>query len=112
MKKAEVKKMNLDQLSLEELKTLRKDVDKAIAEYKERQLLKAREEVEAVAKKLGYSLSEITGVGGGRKRKPAAAKYAHPDEPGLTWSGRGRRPRWVNEALESGKTLEDLKIGK
>ncbi|MGY6697072.1 MAG: H-NS family nucleoid-associated regulatory protein [Roseinatronobacter sp.] len=26
------------------------------------------------------------------------------------WSGRGRKPRWVVDALSSGKTLEDLSI--
>lgn len=112
MKKSETKKRDLDALSLDELKALRKDLDKAIADYKDRQILKAREEVEAVARKHGYSLSEITGAIGGRKRKAAAPKYAHPQEPGLTWTGRGRRPRWVNEALEAGQSLDDLKIGK
>ena len=36
------------------------------------------------------------------------AKYAHPENPSQTWSGRGRRPRWVTEQIESGKSLEDL----
>ncbi len=104
-------KIDLEALSLDELKALRKDVDKAISGYKDRQLEKARAEVEAVAKQLGYSLSEITGATGGRKRKPAAPKYAHPENAALTWSGRGRRPAWVNEALNAGKSLDDLKIG-
>lgn len=29
-------------------------------------------------------------------------------EDGKTWSGRGRKPKWVIEALAAGKTLEDL----
>lgn len=107
-----MKKTNLDALSLDELKALRKDVDKAIADFKDRQLEKAREELEAVAKKHGVSLSAFTGGSGGRKRKSAAAKYAHPENPSLTWSGRGRRPGWVNDAFAAGKSLDDLKIGK
>ena len=39
-----------------------------------------------------------------------AAKYRNPDNPALTWSGRGKRPAWVNEALAAGKTLEDLAV--
>jgi hypothetical protein len=35
-------------------------------------------------------------------------KYRNPSNPILTWSGRGKRPAWVNEALASGMTLEDL----
>lgn len=38
--------------------------------------------------------------------RSGAAKYA--DGTGNTWSGRGRRPGWVVDALGSGKTLEDF----
>jgi hypothetical protein len=38
------------------------------------------------------------------------AKYA--DEHGNTWSGKGRRPRWLNEALTSGRALSDFAIGR
>jgi DNA-binding protein H-NS len=27
-----------------------------------------------------------------------------------TWTGRGRKPKWVEALLESGKTLEDIEI--
>jgi len=54
------------------------------------------------------------------KRKPAAkkrrsraskAKYRSPDKKSLTWSGMGRQPKWITELLDSGKTLDDLRIG-
>jgi len=45
------------------------------------------------------------------KRAPAPAKYRHPENPALTWSGRGRKPLWFVEALSSGKTAEDMAIG-
>lgn len=39
----------------------------------------------------------------------AAAKYRGP--AGETWSGgRGRKPKWVSEALAVGKTLADFEI--
>ena len=43
-----------------------------------------------------------------RRRAPAAPKYQ--DAHGNTWSGRGKRPRWFDAALRSGKTPEDLLI--
>jgi DNA-binding protein H-NS len=46
--------------------------------------------------------------GGKSAGSAAAVRYRHPDNPDLTWSGRGKRPTWVNEALASGKTLDDL----
>lgn len=36
--------------------------------------------------------------------------YANPDNCLKTWNGVGRKPKWVVEALSSGKTLKDLLI--
>ena len=48
----------------------------------------------------------------GRRAKSASAKrkpkVVYRDEAGHAWSGMGPRPRWLKEALESGKTLEQL----
>lgn len=37
-------------------------------------------------------------------------QYQHPEEASLQWTGRGRKPRWVELFLATGRTLEDLKI--
>ena len=44
------------------------------------------------------------------ERKPVAPKYHN--ELGETWTGRGKQPKWVVEALASGLTLEELRIEK
>lgn len=41
-------------------------------------------------------------------RKPVAAKYR--DSVGNTWTGRGKQPRWVVEALSKGKSLDSFLI--
>lgn len=48
-----------------------------------------------------------------RSGAPAAAKAAarYRGPAGETWSGgRGRKPRWVSEALAAGKSLSDFEI--
>src|SRR5258708_2928604 len=48
------------------------------------------------------------------KRRPYAKvlrKYRNPDEPTETWSGRGKRPKWVVALLRAGKTLKDMAVG-
>jgi hypothetical protein len=41
----------------------------------------------------------------------AVVRYRHPDHPTtLTWSGRGRQPKWVREWVEGGKSLDDLLV--
>lgn len=102
--------IDLEKLSLKELKELRNQVEKAIASFEERRKAAAVAELEEQAKKLGFSLSELTGAANTHKRKPAAPKYANPDDPAQTWTGRGRRPRWVEAALAKGKSLDDLTI--
>ena len=45
------------------------------------------------------------------KRTPAGEpKYQHPENPSLTWVGKGNRPKWVKEHVENGGKLEDLEI--
>lgn len=101
----------LEALSLKELKQLQKDIVRAISTAEQRHVAEAREKVEALARKLGYSLAELVDNRGKPKSAPAAPKYRHPENPALTWSGRGRKPLWFVEALEAGKKAEDLAIG-
>lgn len=103
--------MDLNSLSLAELKKLHKDVTAAITNYEGRTKAKARAELEAHARELGFNLAElIGGEAPSRKRSPAVAKYRHPENPAETWSGRGRKPAWFAAAIASGKTPDDLAI--
>lgn len=38
-------------------------------------------------------------------------KYRDHANPSATWSGRGKLPRWLSAQINSGKQLEDFKIG-
>jgi DNA-binding protein H-NS len=38
--------------------------------------------------------------------------YRNPCNSAETWTGRGRHPKWVREALASGLRLEDLAINQ
>jgi DNA-binding protein H-NS len=102
---------DLEALSLPELKKMQTDIAKAISTFEDRQKAEARAKVEAFARELGYSLAELVDSDAKPKRAPVAPKYRHPENPALTWSGRGRKPQWFVEALEGGKTEGDLEIG-
>ena len=101
---------DLEAFSLTELKTMQKDVAKAISTFKGRQKAEARTKVEAVAREMGYSLAELVGTDSKPKRAPVAPKYQHPENPAVTWSGRGRKPQWFVDALAAGTTAGDLEI--
>lgn len=102
--------VDLNILSLKELKELQSQVAKAIAGFEDRKKKEALAELEEKARALGFSLAELTGIAVTRKRAPATAKYANPANASDTWSGRGRKPRWFDAALKSGKKPDDMAI--
>lgn len=102
--------LNVNALSLKELKDLQTQVAKAIATFEDRKRKEALAELEDKARELGFSLSELTGLAPARKRAPAAAKYANPADATDTWSGRGRKPRWFSAALAAGQSPESMAV--
>ena len=102
--------MNLNALSLKELKELQSQVGKAIASFEDRKKKAALAELEEKAREMGFSLAELTGAPVTRKRAAATAKYVNPANSADTWSGRGRKPRWFIEAIATGKSPEDLSV--
>lgn len=103
--------IDLSKLSVEELQTLAQDIEQEIVTRREAERERVLTQMRELAGSLGMSLEDVLkmerGKGGGGV---VAAKYRHPEDPSLTWTGRGKRPAWVNEALASGKSLEDLAI--
>lgn len=102
--------VDIADLSKDELKKLRGEVDKALTTFENRRRIEALKAVEQVAKEHGFKLSELMPQAAGRTGAKVAPQYANPEDPSQTWSGRGRKPRWFIAALEAGHSLADLKI--
>ena len=102
--------IDLENLSLKELKSLQAQVAKAIADFDGRRKQSALTELEEKARELGFSLAELTGVTVRRKRSPATPKYVNPADASETWSGRGLKPRWFEQALKDGASAESMAI--
>lgn len=106
---------DFEKLSLDELRAMRTQIDRAISSFETRKRREALAAAEQVARDHGFNLNDLTGKAARGRRATAAtgsvdAKYAHPDDASQTWSGRGRRPRWVTEQLDAGRSLDDFKI--
>jgi DNA-binding protein H-NS len=77
-----------------------------------------KKQIENMVKEHGVSLVELFPQAGKdrslrrekRKRGDQTVKYRNPAELSQTWSGIGRKPAWLIEALASGKTLEDFAV--
>jgi DNA-binding protein H-NS len=106
--------IDYDSLSRQDLMKLRSEVDRAIANVGDREKRAAIKAAEAAAREHGFSLSDLVTSAPGRGRSAARGggnppRFRNPDNPEQTWSGRGRRPRWYNEAEAAGRPIEDLR---
>ena len=102
--------LDLNSLSVKELRDLQVQVVRAIATFEDRARKAAASALEDLAKAHGFNLSDFTGVSTLKKRAPAGAKYANPADRSQTWSGRGRKPHWYIAAIAGGKSPEDLSV--
>lgn len=107
--------MDISTLNLAELSQLQKDVATQINARGQQDLLQAQEQVKLIAQGLNMSVADLFASMGKTKThklsgKSVAAKYQNPNNPDQTWTGRGRKPTWVGEAISSGATLESLAI--
>jgi DNA-binding protein H-NS len=110
-------KINLDELTPAELEKLISDATATLETKKEAARHTFLAEMTEKAAAIGLDLSTLFTSPAPRKsgRKPrsdagkrAAVKYRGPN--GEEWSGRGRRPNWVTEAMKGDKKLEDFAV--
>jgi DNA-binding protein H-NS len=105
-------KIDLAGYTLGELKGLQHDVERAIKDRQQQDVQKAREQILAIAKEAGVSVEELLSNRGTRTKKgngkKVEAKYQNPKDTSQTWTGRGRQPRWMAEAMASGKKPDDF----
>jgi DNA-binding protein H-NS len=94
-------KQKAEKLMAEAEQMRQKEISDVIADIREKM------------KAYGLTAQDIGFAGNTRKRSPSATaktvKYRGPN--GETWSGgRGRKPKWVQEALKAGKKIEDFAV--
>jgi len=103
--------IDLSKLSIEELESLAKDIETEVTTRRQAERERVLGQMRELAASLGLTLEDVVrlerGKGGAGGAQP---RYRSPNDPRLTWSGRGKRPAWVNEALAAGKSLDDLAV--
>ena len=105
--------MDLSKLSIAELHTLQEQIKQALKEREQTERAQAREQILAIAQKAGLSLKDLVGTAkprSGSGKGSVAVRYRHPSDASLQWTGRGRQPKWVQEWVASGQTLDSLRV--
>ena len=105
--------MDLSNMSILQLRELQQQIPAEIKRREDQEKVNALNELRAFAKSRGYAIEDLLAV---KEVKPKATggkvkvKYRHPDNADLEWTGRGRKPKWVEAWLADGKTIESLLV--
>jgi DNA-binding protein H-NS len=97
----------LDNLSYADLLTLQEKIAVAIVARKSEDAKATKDQLRAYAEKAGFKLEELFGK---RGSKGSAAKYRNPKDASQTWTGRGRKPNWLIDAVKKGAKIESFEI--
>ncbi|UWU90004.1 H-NS histone family protein [Bradyrhizobium sp. CB1015] len=111
-----MRRQDLEAMDFEELWLLHEELTKILAEKitaEKRELEKRLAQLNQTDQ-LGATEGGATAAGSSqaprRKYPKVVPKYFNPLKPTETWSGRGKQPRWLVAALQSGHTLEEFRI--
>lgn len=99
----------LDTYSYAELLKLQERIVQAIAEKRAENAQATKEQLRAMAEKAGFDIKELFGKRGSPKGS-GVAKYRNPKDSSQTWTGRGRKPNWLVDAVKKGAKIESFAI--
>ena len=108
--------VDMEHLSLSGLRKLQAEVEAAILTRRKASQEAALVEIDRLVAEAELTHEAVIDHLSGRKRRRRQAgsklppKYRDPEDPGNTWAGRGKRPRWLEAKLEAGARLEDFRI--
>ena len=107
--------INIDSLSPAELQALIKSAEAQMESARKNHVKEVRAKIDNILAGAGLAIGDVYPTRGGKSAKgpkaSVAPKYRNPDNASQTWSGRGKRPLWFNEALKKrGVTAESLII--
>ena len=102
--------MDLSKLSMAELKDLLTQAQKEEKNRAKSEVEAARNEIYAIAHRMGLPLQDLIGTGIRKTTGKVAVQYRNPANATQEWTGRGRQPNWVKELIASGKDLQTAKV--
>lgn len=96
--------------SIDQLNDLIQKAEEEKERKKASEIVALRSQMVAMAGKLGMKVEDIISYESQKKKTSGKPKYRNPANPEQTWTGRGKKPGWLKQALDSGVKIEDFAI--
>ena len=103
--------MDLSSLSVSQLRELAQQIPAEIKKREAQDKVNFLNEVRAMAKSRGYAIEDLLAKDSKAKSSSGIkvkVKYRHPQDADLEWTGRGRKPKWVEAWLANGGSLDQI----
>ena len=94
----------LEKMSLAELGDMQTQIGRLKGAKQNAERSALRQRLVDIANKHGFDIYDLFGKG---RKGTVAVKYRDPKNPGNTWTGRGRMPRWMVAATKGGKARKE-----
>lgn len=101
--------IDLENLDVDELRAITENAQQLIAKKQHQRLYDAYMQFEKIAEESNSTIEEILKAGE-KLEKKRSIKYRNSENEQETWTGRGRKPTWLIDALAAGKDLEDFAV--
>jgi len=101
----------LDRMSSKDLASLQQRIAVAIVNKQASEKSDLKRKLEELAAQSGFNVNELFGAGtSSLKGSKVAVKFRNPKDDTQTWTGRGRKPNWLVEALGKGKKIDNFRV--
>ena len=103
-----IKSSDLMDNTTDELKDFINVINEAISLKREIEKKELYNHIQELAKKGGFKIEELLI----KPTKSVDIKYRDNENPKLTWTGRGKKPVWLQKKLDEGHNINDFLIPK
>jgi DNA-binding protein H-NS len=105
-----MRKLDLDEMDFDELWLLHEQLTQILSKKISAEKLELEKRLAQLSGAEPFGETDRTSRLPRRKYPKVLPKYCNPSAPQETWSGRGKQPRWLVAALQSGHDLEEFRI--
>jgi DNA-binding protein H-NS len=103
-----IKSSDLMDNTTDELKDFINVINEAISLKREIEKKELYNHIQELAKKGGFKIEELLI----KPTKSVDIKYRDTEDSTLSWTGRGKKPSWLQKKIDEGHTINDFLIPK